>query len=72
MNFAELFANAGAVYMLIGLFIGLAFVISGVGRIDEAAKGSTIFFRLLITPASVAPHGFRNLLRQVNDVVAIL
>jgi hypothetical protein len=41
-------------YAAIGGLVGLAFVLAGVSRTDHAAKGSSIGFRLLILPGSVA------------------
>jgi hypothetical protein len=41
-------------YMVCGLVIGIPFVIRGVERIDPAACGTSIAFRLLILPGSIA------------------
>ena len=38
------------IYFLIGLIFAVPFVIFGVQRMDPAAKGSGIFFRLVIIP----------------------
>jgi len=43
-----------AAYALIGLPIGIAFVARGVTRIDAVAVGSSLRFRLLILPGSIA------------------
>lgn len=44
-----------AVYLLIGLLFGMAFVIKGVTRIDATAReGASWGFRLLILPGSIA------------------
>jgi hypothetical protein len=40
------------VYLALGLLFALAFTCFGVGRIDPAARGSGIGFRLLIVPGS--------------------
>jgi hypothetical protein len=41
-------------YLAIGFLFGLAFVAVGVNRIDPAARGTSIVFRALILPGSVA------------------
>lgn len=51
---ANAFVIAFEGYMLLGALFGLAFVILGVGRIDPAARGAGVFFRLLIFPGSAA------------------
>ncbi len=43
-----------AAYGAIGVLFGLAFVTLGIGRVDEAARGSSIAFRALILPGCVA------------------
>lgn len=49
---AELVVLSLGVYALIGLLIGLVFVFGGAGRIDPAAKGKGLPFRvrLMILP----------------------
>jgi hypothetical protein len=42
------------VYLGIGLLFGLAFVALGVSRIDPAAKGAGLGFRLIIFPGVLA------------------
>lgn len=42
------------VYIAIGVLFATAFVTLGVSRIDAAAHGSSIAFRLVITPGVVA------------------
>jgi len=45
---------ATAIYLLCGLAFGLIFVNLGASRIDPAARGTSLVFRLLILPGSVA------------------
>ena len=40
-------------YALIGLLVGLAFALRGVGRVDPAARDSPFVFRLVILPGCV-------------------
>lgn len=40
------------IYLICGLLFALVFVFRGVEIIDEAAKGSTIGFKIIIIPAS--------------------
>lgn len=41
-------------YAAVGVVFALAFVTRGVGRIDAAARGAPIGFRLLIAPGAAA------------------
>lgn len=43
-----------AVYAAIGVAFALAFVTVGVARVDAAARGAPLGFRILIFPGSVA------------------
>ncbi len=43
-----------AVYVLCGLVFAAAFVARGVGRVDHAARGSSLGFHLIIVPGCVA------------------
>jgi hypothetical protein len=52
--FAEMLLVALAVYLGCGLLFGAAFVVAGVGRVDAAARGSSVLFRLFILPGTVA------------------
>ena len=54
MLVAEVIVNALAVYLLVGLVFGAAFVLAGVGRVDPVARGASAAFRLLILPGAVA------------------
>ncbi|MEM7610333.1 MAG: hypothetical protein AAF270_01560 [Pseudomonadota bacterium] len=42
-----------ALYSLAGLVVGLFFVALGVTRVDPAARGTGVGFRLLLLPGSV-------------------
>jgi hypothetical protein len=42
------------IYLGCGLLFGVAFVAVGVGRVDVAARGAPLGFRLLILPGTVA------------------
>ena len=52
---AELIVLAFGLYALLGLLIGLVFMFGGAGRIDPAAKGKGLPFRvrLLILPGII-------------------
>lgn len=47
-------AMALAIYTAVGLLFAIAFAASGVDRIDTAAHGSGLAFRLLIIPGAAA------------------
>jgi hypothetical protein len=51
---AELVVALTTAYLGLGLIFAAAFVTVGVGRIDPAARGAAIEFRLLIVPGTVA------------------
>ena len=51
---AEWFVLALALYGLAGLIFALAFQLRGLSRIDAAARGAGLGFRLLILPGMVA------------------
>jgi hypothetical protein len=42
------------VYLAGGVLVGVPFVLRGVQRVDPAARGAGLGFRLLILPATVA------------------
>jgi len=42
------------IYALIGVIFAIAFVTAGVARVDPAARGAPIGFRILIFPGAVA------------------
>jgi hypothetical protein len=54
MIIAEVILLIGLAYVLCGLAVGVPFVLRGVDRVDEAARGAPIGFRLLILPGTVA------------------
>jgi len=41
-------------YLACGLLFGSAFVSAGAGKVDAAARGTSVLFRLLILPGTVA------------------
>lgn len=43
-----------AVYLSGGLLFGLAFVAKGVSQVDSATRGTSVTFRLLILPGTMA------------------
>jgi hypothetical protein len=51
---AEVILLIGLAYIFCGLAVGVPFVLRGVDRVDEAARGASIGFRLLILPGTVA------------------
>ena len=54
MIVAEVILFSAFAYGLCGLAVGVPFVLSGVDRVDEAARGAPLGFRLLILPGTVA------------------
>ena len=54
MVVAEVIVFFALAYVLCGLAVGVPFVLRGVDRVDEAARGAPLGFRLLILPGSVA------------------
>jgi hypothetical protein len=51
---AEVTLLIALAYVLCGLAVGVPFVVRGVDRVDEAARGAPVVFRLLILPGTVA------------------
>ena len=51
---AEVILVAALAYLLCGLIFAVAFVARGVGRLDHAARESSLGFRLIILPGSAA------------------
>jgi hypothetical protein len=51
---AEWIVIAVAAYAAVGLAFGLAFVAVGAARLDPAARGTSVVFRAVILPGSVA------------------
>ena len=54
MLVAQIVLGTVLVYFALGLLFGVAFVTIGAGRISPDARGTTIWFRLLILPGSAA------------------
>ena len=54
MIVAEVILLIALAYVLCGLAVGVPFVLSGVDRVDEAARGASLGFRLVILPGTVA------------------
>ena len=54
MIVAEVILFIAFAYVLCGLAVGMPFVLRGVDRVDEAARGASLGFRLLILPGTVA------------------
>lgn len=54
MIVAEATLLGAMVYLVCGLALGVPFVLRGADRVDDAAKGTSIGFRLLILPGTVA------------------
>jgi hypothetical protein len=51
---ASVFVHALTAYAAIGLVFGVLFVTKGVTRLDPAARGASLGFRLIILPGVVA------------------
>lgn len=51
---AQWLTTAVGLYLLIGLIVGIPFVIRGAGKIDPSAREGSTGFRLLILPGSIA------------------
>lgn len=54
MLLAEIIVYTVGIYLAAGFLFALYFVIFGVVKLDESAKGAGAFFRVLIFPGSVA------------------
>jgi hypothetical protein len=54
MNTAEWIVDFATVYVLAGLIFSVPFLTRGIGRVNAAARGSGLGFRLLIAPGVVA------------------
>jgi hypothetical protein len=52
--FAQLIVYVLAAYVGVGFVFACAFVIAGAGRIDPAAQGAPLGFKLLIIPGCIA------------------
>jgi TRAP-type C4-dicarboxylate transport system permease small subunit len=54
MPIAQTISDFLMLYLCGGLFFGCTFITAGVAKVDSAARGSSVLFRLLILPATVA------------------
>jgi hypothetical protein len=54
MIVAEIILLVALAYVGCGVALGVPFVLSGVNRVDEAARGAPLGFRLLILPGTIA------------------
>jgi hypothetical protein len=54
MLVAETLVLVALAWLLAGLAVGIPFVVRGAGRLDEAARGASLGFRLVILPGAVA------------------
>jgi hypothetical protein len=54
MIVAQIILTVALAYSACGLLLAVPFVTFGVGRLDEAARGAPLGFRLLILPGAVA------------------
>ena len=54
MAIAEIMVTVAAVYLACGVAIGVPFVLRGLNRVDAAAQGSSLAFRLLLLPGTIA------------------
>ncbi len=53
MNIIYIILVVVAIYLVAGLVFAIPFVIKGVTKIDEGAKGSTWGFRIIIIPGTI-------------------
>lgn len=44
----------GAFYLATGVLFGVIFLLFGINKVDQAAAGSSVWFRLIILPGIVA------------------
>ena len=54
MTITQIILLVAAAYTLIGVVFAAAFVARGVARVDPAARGGTVGFRILIFPGAAA------------------
>ena len=54
VEIASWLVTIAGIYVVLGALFGLAFVTTGVARIDPAARGGSFGFRLLILPGVIA------------------
>jgi hypothetical protein len=63
--------NLIAIYLLAGLVFSVAFILKGIGRIDEGAQHASIGFKLIIIPGTMVfwPLLFKKWWNAVKNVV---
>ncbi len=49
----EIFLSIIATYLVCGFLFAIPFIIKGIGKVDESARGSTIGFRIIIMPGVI-------------------
>jgi hypothetical protein len=54
MVIAETILSVCLLYLTCGVLLGVPFVLRGVERIDYATRGTSLGFRLLLLPGSIA------------------
>lgn len=54
MTLVDLLLLAVAIYAACGFLFGLAFISVGAGRLDPGARGTSLPFRLILLPGSIA------------------
>jgi len=58
VNVVEGALVALAIYLAIGCFVAVPFLVFGIGRVDPAAKAAPFTFRVLVLPGVVAMWPF--------------
>ena len=66
-----MFLSAVAIYLILGLIFGLAFIVRGYRAIDSAAEGAGILVRFMWLTASVLlwPYLLKRWLSKPNDQI---
>ena len=54
VNAVQGILNVLALYVVIGLVVGVPFVMFGIGRVDRTAKRAPLMFRALVLPGVIA------------------
>jgi hypothetical protein len=69
MIIIKLMLAVTALYLFIGLLFAILFVIKGVEQVDEGAHGSSIRFRIIIIPGTMAfwPLLMRKWIKSTNQ-----
>ena len=50
---AEIILILAAIYLLLGVFFVIPFLMKGLNKIDEGANGSTVGFKIIIIPGVI-------------------